>query len=111
LKSIDRLLPTFGRSYKTAKIPTEAYNKLLELKQKEMEKVKQEKDLDKLGMLAAMDSGTFTGYLMYKMAHIEKTEGEYTYMLEDPSWIIDNYGVIYTCACKTCLYTRCLAVS
>lgn len=76
MKSIDRLVPTFGHSYKAVKIPIEAYNKLLELKQKEMEKAKQEKDLDKLGMITAMDSGTFTGYLIYKMARdIEKTEG------------------------------------
>jgi hypothetical protein len=76
LKSIGRWIPTFEGRYKAVKIPIEAYNKLLELKQKEMEKAKEEKDLDKLGMLTAMDSGTFTGYLIYKIARdIERAEG------------------------------------
>lgn len=64
------------RRYKSVKIPMDAYNKLLELQRQEIEKAKQKEDLDKLGMLMAMDSGTFAGYLIIKIArNIEKTEG------------------------------------
>jgi len=69
-------MPSFGRRYKNLKVPMEAYKKLMELRQREIEKAKQEKDLDKLGMLTAMDSGTFTGYLICKIARdIVSVEG------------------------------------
>lgn len=76
MSKIGRWIPTFEGRCKAVRIPIKAYDKLLELKRREMEKAKQEKDLDKLGMLTAMDSGAFTGYLIYKMArNTERAEG------------------------------------
>lgn len=68
--------PTSRNRKKAVRLPIRAYNKLLELKQKEIERVaEEEKDPEKLNMLISMDDGTFLGYLIYKLAwYTERVE-------------------------------------
>ena len=59
--------------YKALKVSAEAYEELAHLKEKMAADARKKKDLETLGMLAAMGLGAFMGYLIFKMSRdVEK---------------------------------------